>query len=64
MKIDKEQILEHLRSLGKTDEADKAQRDLPDQVDPDDDAHKSLLSRFGAEAGELKNKFGGFGKKL
>lgn len=64
MQIDKDQILEHLRSQGKTDEADKAQQELPDKVDPDDDSHKSMLSKFGADPSELKDKLGGLGKML
>ncbi len=64
MKIDKEQVVEHLRSLGKSDQADKAQQELPDQVDTDDDSHQSLLSKFGADPSALKDKFGGLGKML
>jgi hypothetical protein len=64
MKIDKEQVLEHLRSLGKTDQAQQAQQELPDQVDTDDTGHQSLLSKFGADPAELKDKVGGLGKML
>lgn len=62
MKISKDDILEHLRGKGMSDQADKAATELPDQVDTEDDAHKGLLSKFGADAGELKDKLGGLGK--
>ena len=62
MIISKEQVLDHLRSTGKTDEAAKAQTELPDQVDTADNDHESLLSKFGADPGALKDKLGGLGK--
>lgn len=64
MKLSKDQVLEHLRSQGKSDEADRAQQELPDEVDTDDDSHKSMLSKFGANPSDLKEKLGGLGSKL
>lgn len=64
MKIDKDEVLSHLRGMGKNDEAEKAQHELPDQLDTDDEAHKSMLSKFGADIGGLKNKLGGLGSKI
>lgn len=58
MNIDKEQILELLRSQGKHDEAKKASQDLPDKVDTDDESHQSLLSRFGVDPSEIGTKLG------
>lgn len=59
MNIDKAQILELLRSQGSQDQADKADRELPDEVDTDRDA--GLLEKFGVNIGDLLKKFGGGG---
>jgi len=45
MNIDKDTILNMLRSNGQDADADQAQQDLPDQVDTDQDA--GLLDKFG-----------------
>jgi hypothetical protein len=52
MEIAKERVLELLCSRGDHDEADKAERELPDAVDPDRDA--GLLTKFGVHPPELK----------
>ncbi|MGY1754095.1 hypothetical protein [Blastococcus sp. SYSU D01042] len=57
MNIDKNQILELLRSQGDDTKAQQADQELPDQVDTDKDA--GLLSKFGIDPMELVKKFGG-----
>ena len=62
MQIDKNQILELLRSRGDTQMADQAGSELPDQVDTDRDS--GLLSKYGINVQELISKFtqgGGLG---
>jgi hypothetical protein len=51
MEIPKEAILEFLRERGDSDQADEAERELPDQVDTERDS--GLLSRFGVDPQEL-----------
>lgn len=63
MQIDKSQILDLLRSQGKSDQAADADAQLPDQVDTDDDSHKDLLSKLGVDLGSLGG-LGGIGKLL
>jgi hypothetical protein len=61
MNIDKSQIIEHLMSMGKHDEAAKADSELPDKVDTDQ--HGDLLGKFGVNPQDLLGKLGGlFGK--
>ena len=63
MQIDKQQIIELLRSRGNQDQADQAQSELPDQVDTDQ--HADLLSKFGINPEELLGGgLGGLGGKL
>lgn len=57
MEIPKEKILELLRSRGDQEQAEQADQELPDQVDPERDS--GLLSKFGVEPSELLGKFGG-----
>ena len=57
MEIDKSQILEHLKALGKHDEAAKADSELPDKVDTD--KHGDLLGKFGIDPQDLLGKLGG-----
>ena len=59
MNIDKSQILDLLRSQGNQQQADDAERELPDQVDTDRDG--GLLERFGIDLGDLITKLGGGG---
>jgi hypothetical protein len=59
MQIDKQQILELLRSRGDQQQADQADSELPDQVDTDQ--HGDLLSKFGINPAEL---LGGLGKNF
>jgi hypothetical protein len=57
MEIPKEQVLELLRSRGDQDKADKADQELPENVDPERDS--GLLSKLGVDPSELLGKFGG-----
>jgi hypothetical protein len=57
MNIDKNQIVELLRSNGDHAKADQADLDLPDSIDTDRD--EGLLDRFGINVGDLVKKFGG-----
>ncbi len=57
MEIPKDQILDMLRQQGKDDQVGEADKQLPDQVDPEQDA--GLLQKFGIDPGDLLSKFGG-----
>jgi hypothetical protein len=57
MELPKDQILQFLKDRGDSDQADRAEKELPDQVDTDRDA--GLLSKFGIDPQELISKFGG-----
>jgi hypothetical protein len=59
MEIPKDKILELLRNRGDQDKADRANEELPDQVDTE--KHRDLLDRLGIDAGSL---LGGIGDKL
>jgi hypothetical protein len=59
--IDKQAILDLLRSRGDNDKADQANAELPDQVDTDQ--HGGLLEKYGLNVGDLISKFTG-GKGL
>ena len=59
MNIDKEQILQLLRSQGDDAKAQQADQELPGEVDTDRDA--GLLSKFGIDPMELVTKLGGGG---
>jgi hypothetical protein len=57
MEIPKDKVLELLQQQGKSDQADQASRELPDQVDPERDS--GLLSKFGIDPKDLLGKLGG-----
>jgi hypothetical protein len=57
MEIPKDKVVELLREQGKSDEAEQAGQDLPDQVDPERDS--GLLAKFGIDPEDLLSKFGG-----
>lgn len=59
MKIDKAQIIDLLKSQGRNDDAEQAQSQLPDQVDPEQ--HSDLLARFGINPKDLLGKIPGLG---
>ncbi len=64
MNIDKDQILQLLRSQGKDDQASKAASELPGKVDTDNAQHAGILSKYGIDPGSLGDKLGGLGKSL
>ena len=57
MQIDKETVLGLLREQGKTDQAQQAEQELPDQVDTERDA--GLLERFGISPQDVVGRFSG-----
>ena len=57
MNIDKDTILNLLRSNGQNTQADQAQQELPDQVDTDQ--HADLLQQHGVDPSQLAQ--GGLG---
>jgi hypothetical protein len=57
MEIPKDKILELLQQQGKSDQAEQARQELPDQVDPESDS--GLLAKFGIDPQDLIAKFGG-----
>ena len=64
MNLDKDQIVDLLRSQGKHDEAAQAGSELPDKVDTDDASHQNLLSKFGVDPSDVTSKLGGLGNVL
>ena len=64
MNIDKDQILQLLRSQGKNDQASQASNELPDQVDTDNADHAGMLSKYGVDPSSLGGQLGGLGKNL
>ena len=63
MQIDKSQIIEILKSRGDHDQAAQAESELPDKVDPQNDA--GLLEKLGINPqdliGQLPGGLGGLG---
>jgi hypothetical protein len=59
MQLDKNQIIEFLRSQGDQDKAQQAEQELPQQVDTDRDS--SLLTRLGLDPQELIGRLTGGG---
>jgi hypothetical protein len=59
VELPKDKIIELLRSRGENDKADRANDELPDQVDTDKDG--DLLDKLGVDPGSL---LGGIGNKL
>jgi hypothetical protein len=57
MQIPKDQILDLLRQQGKDDQVGDADRELPDQVDPEQ--HAGLLQKFGLDPSDVLSKLGG-----
>lgn len=57
MNIDKSQIIDYLKSMGKDDKAEQADQELPQKVDTEED--KGLLEKFGIDPMDLIKKFGG-----
>lgn len=57
MEIPKDKILETIQHHGKGDQVGQADKELPDQVDPERDS--GLLEKFGLEPGDLLSELGG-----
>ena len=57
MQIDKEQLLQVLRTEGDNDTADKAESRLPDEIDTDGDA--DALAAIGLDRTQLQAKLAG-----
>jgi hypothetical protein len=64
MNIDREQILELLRSQGQHDQAGQAASELPSNVDTSNEQHAGVLARYGLDPKMLENTLGGLGKLL
>jgi hypothetical protein len=59
MQIDKDQIIQLLKSQGNDDKAQQAESELPGQVDTDQ--HAGLLSKLGIDPMDLVKNLGGGG---
>jgi hypothetical protein len=59
VQIDKNSILELMRSQGQHEQAQQAQNELPEQVDTEQ--HAGLLGKFGLNPQDLIAKLGGGG---
>jgi predicted Rdx family selenoprotein len=57
VEIPKDKILDMLHQQGKSDQADQAKQELPDQVDPERDS--GLLEKFGLKPQDVLSKLGG-----
>jgi hypothetical protein len=57
MEIPKDQILDLLKQQGKGDQANQAEQELPEKVDPERDS--GLLAKFGIDPQDLLGKLGG-----
>ena len=64
MNIDKDQIVQLLRSQSQDESARQASAELPDKVDTDNPQHAGLLSKYGIDLGGLGDKLGGLGKLI
>lgn len=62
MQVDKEQIISLLRERGDDAKADKAQEELPSQVDTEQDS--AVLAKIGIDPSELLGGVGGLGDTL
>jgi len=56
MLLDKEQIIDFLKSLGKNDDAARADSELPDKVDTNKD--RGLLEKFGVDPKDVLSRLG------
>lgn len=57
MEVSKDQVLEFVRERRGSDEMARAERELPDRVDTEQDAR--LLSKFGVNPLEVLSQFNG-----
>ncbi len=60
MQIDKQQLLDLLRERGDQDQAQQADQELPQQVDPEQ--HSGLLQKFGIDPQDVISRFLGRGQ--
>lgn len=54
MKLDKNTILELIRSQSGNDRAESAKQELPDEVDTDKEEDRNLLQRFGIDPSNIQ----------
>lgn len=59
MQIDKQQIMEFLQQQGNQDQKQQADKELPQQVDTDNQQHQNLLQKVGINPQDLISKFAG-----
>lgn len=59
MNIDKQQIIDLLRNQGDEQKAQKADQDLPQQVDTDKSEDQNLLQQLGINPMDLAKKYMG-----
>ena len=57
MNVPKELVVERVRARGDAEATARAERELPEKVDPERDA--DLLRRFEIDPGDLVESFGG-----
>ncbi len=62
MQIDKQQIIDFLKSRGEDQKADLADQEMPEQVDTEQD--QGMLEKFGINPEDLKGSLGDVGKKF
>ena len=57
MQIDKGQIISFIREQYDNNKAEQADRELPNQVDPENGEHQNILQKLGINPQELITKF-------
>ncbi|WP_130649187.1 hypothetical protein [Egicoccus halophilus] len=57
MKIDKDQITDMLKQRGDDQQAQQADKELPQQVDTEDEQDQNLLQKFGIDPQALAKQF-------
>ena len=57
MEIPKDKILDMIKQQGNGDQVDQADKELPDNVDPERDS--GLLEKFGVKPQDVLSKLGG-----
>jgi hypothetical protein len=61
MELSRDELVGQLRAAGHGDEADKAERELPEKVDKEQ--HQGLLAKIGLDDSVLDKLPGGLGDK-
>lgn len=59
LQIDKQQIIDFLKSQGDQGKADQADKELPQKVDSDNTQHQNILERLGINPMDLVKQFMG-----